>query len=1073
MSIKITCPSCDEVFSVADNMRGKKVACRECDKTILVPAGKTMVAGGDVDDDDKDKIRKGKPTKLAAAGAGRRFRDDDDDEDVDEVDEVEDEEEDEDADEDEDEGESKKKKKKSMAPLLLIGGGVVLAAAAAVVLIVVMSGRSSEGKTPTPNQQAQNPNPNPNPQPTPPEDTKREPENKEPKNDPKVEEPDPQPVATTPMNGEKIYQRLLKSTVWIVAELKGGIAGPGGFKPPLGPPTGPPQGPPQGGNQNELANSTWSGSENLKGYGKLEFQFGAGAQVTMIDKDGRTPGTYTKNGNSISLRFGGTITYTGTINGQTMSGNATNTKDNWTWSVTRQGGGGGTGVQPPGGFKPPGGFPMPPGGFPGGFPKPPDGVKPPGGFPMPPGGFPQFPGGNQGGGVKPMQYPGGQFPKPPGGLGFGGGFGGGQLPGQQIGGFPGQQIGGFPPNMQPPAGFMGGGKGPGGFPGPLPPGIGGKGPPGGGFPPGGKGPPGAKNPTAEGTGSLVNLKHRLVLTNVHVIDGAQSLVIRFPGYENGKLIALHDKYEKYPGINGKVVWADQKVDLALVQLERLPDGVRVLPIAKKAVRPAQQVHSMGNPAASTALWIYTPGKVRQVFHDKWPVMDFLGSKFECEAMKIETDSAINAGDSGGPLVDNRCVLVGVTHASNILAQNVSAFIEASEARTLMTNYFKSIGETWVPEPEPAAEEDIARIPELIKKLGHKEFGVRLNAVQTLASLGADASLAFGPLFNAMKDSEIVVKRAVSDALEKVPPHKGDVQMLCDASQNAQEPMEIRMQAVRCLGKLGPDGKSALPVLTQHIKNGDPPLRLPAFTAMIAIGPEVKDVPMLAESLKAADPEFRRLAAEALAKLGPLAKPAIPALLENLKSKDKSLRLVAMRGLEIIGKEAKDAITPLTELMQDADSEVAIAAAIALTKVGGDAKETIPFLRKALRTGSSELKKRAAQGLGDLRPQDKLTINDLIGALDDDVARGDAKAALVKIGKVAADPIASLMTTKVKNDAARLACIEAIGEIGHQSLAVGRALTIIVNSPLEVEANKRAAIQVWEKLTGKKVNLPGK
>src|SRR5260370_29711007 len=52
MSIKVTCPSCDEVFSVADNMRGKKVACRECDKTIVVPAAKTQIA--DEDDEDQD-----------------------------------------------------------------------------------------------------------------------------------------------------------------------------------------------------------------------------------------------------------------------------------------------------------------------------------------------------------------------------------------------------------------------------------------------------------------------------------------------------------------------------------------------------------------------------------------------------------------------------------------------------------------------------------------------------------------------------------------------------------------------------------------------------------------------------------------------------------------------------------------------------------------------------------------------------------------------------------------------------------------------------------------------------------
>src|SRR5262249_52543221 len=150
-------------------------------------------------------------------------------------------------------------------------------------------------------------------------------------------------------------------------------------------------------------------------------------------------------------------------------------------------------------------------------------------------------------------------------------------------------------------------------------------------------------------------------------------------------------------------------------------------------------------------------------------------------------------------------------------------------------------------------------------------------------------------------------RAAGDALEKVPAHKNDVPMLCQAFQNAQEPMEVRMQAVKCLGKLGPDAKFRLPKLEQQIKEGDQSLRLTPVPAIDAICPEEKDVPILADSLKSADPEFRRLAAEALAKMGPQARPAIPALLTNLKGKDKALRLVAMRALKTIGPDAKEAV----------------------------------------------------------------------------------------------------------------------------------------------------------------------
>jgi HEAT repeat protein len=249
--------------------------------------------------------------------------------------------------------------------------------------------------------------------------------------------------------------------------------------------------------------------------------------------------------------------------------------------------------------------------------------------------------------------------------------------------------------------------------------------------------------------------------------------------------------------------------------------------------------------------------------------------------------------------------------------------------------------------------------------------------------------------------------------------------------------------------------------------------LSAFTALIAIGPEAKDVPLLDESLKAADPELRRLAADALAKLGPQAKPAVPALLANLKSKDKGMRLVAMRALEAIGTEAKEAVPLLTEAMQDSDLEVAIPAAVALAKVSGDAKEPLALLRKAVqsKTNSGSLKKRAVQGLAALNAQDLPSAKALLSALTDDQARPDAKMALVKIGKGAADIIALALVKDFKtSEAARLACIEMLGDLGHKSLYVGQALTAVVRG--DTDANKKAAIRVWEKLTGQKVNTSG-
>jgi len=100
-----------------------------------------------------------------------------------------------------------------------------------------------------------------------------------------------------------------------------------------------------GGGQTNLAGSRWTGTETFKGQTKLTFQLGAGGQATMFDLEGVTQGNYESNGNSITLRFAGTVTYTGTLNGTTMSGNATNGMSNWTWTVSNANAGG-TQIQP-------------------------------------------------------------------------------------------------------------------------------------------------------------------------------------------------------------------------------------------------------------------------------------------------------------------------------------------------------------------------------------------------------------------------------------------------------------------------------------------------------------------------------------------------------------------------------------------------------------------------------------------------------------------------------------------------------------------------------------------------------
>src|SRR4051812_31594850 len=126
--------------------------------------------------------------------------------------------------------------------------------------------------------------------------------------------------------------------------------------------------------------------------------------------------------------------------------------------------------------------------------------------------------------------------------------------------------------------------------------------------------PRGKDRSVSGTGSLVDRKLKLVLTNYHVVGDANTAVVMFPAHKGDRVIAEREYYLsrlKTEGIRAKVVARDKKADLALIQLESVPEGAAALPPAKESPTPGQTVHSLGNPGGSGALWVYTPGKVRQ------------------------------------------------------------------------------------------------------------------------------------------------------------------------------------------------------------------------------------------------------------------------------------------------------------------------------------------------------------------------------------------------------------------------------------------------------------------------------
>jgi S1-C subfamily serine protease len=206
--------------------------------------------------------------------------------------------------------------------------------------------------------------------------------------------------------------------------------------------------------------------------------------------------------------------------------------------------------------------------------------------------------------------------------------------------------------------------------------------------------PASNNRFRTGSGTLIDVGKRLVLTNHHVVSDPTDVLVFFPSVDpKGKVIQDRDHYmqmlrTRERAIPGKVLFSEPSKDLAIIQLASVPKGVSAIRLAADVPSPGDAVHSIGSPGISAGLFNYTEGRVKAVAWKKYRTGSGPNDPngFEINARIIETSSATNQGDSGGPLLNDRGELVGVTQGILVGAEGVrpiSYFIAVSEVRTLL------------------------------------------------------------------------------------------------------------------------------------------------------------------------------------------------------------------------------------------------------------------------------------------------------------------------------------------------------------------------------------------------------
>ncbi|MEO6052228.1 MAG: trypsin-like peptidase domain-containing protein, partial [Pyrinomonadaceae bacterium] len=144
-----------------------------------------------------------------------------------------------------------------------------------------------------------------------------------------------------------------------------------------------------------------------------------------------------------------------------------------------------------------------------------------------------------------------------------------------------------------------------------------------------------------GSGSVIDTNGN-ILTNYHVIEGAQKLTVSFGG----------DKV--YPA---KVVGGDPDTDLAVIKIDP-PAGLTVVPLGdsdKLAV--GQKVLAIGNPFGldRTLTTGVISGLQRPIRSKPMPGAP-TGRPIDAA---IQTDASINPGNSGGPLLDKYGKMIGI------------------------------------------------------------------------------------------------------------------------------------------------------------------------------------------------------------------------------------------------------------------------------------------------------------------------------------------------------------------------------------------------------------------------------
>ncbi|MFN0019162.1 MAG: trypsin-like peptidase domain-containing protein [Pirellulaceae bacterium] len=245
------------------------------------------------------------------------------------------------------------------------------------------------------------------------------------------------------------------------------------------------------------------------------------------------------------------------------------------------------------------------------------------------------------------------------------------------------------------------------------------------------------------SGFLIDKDNRLAVTQYSALAGEGfTVTVLAPLFIGGVLETRSTPYQemlnKGKGLPATIVAVLPKSDLAVIQLDVVPEDARPLRLAKAPGKAGQKVLVLCAAFSTKEMWTYTPGIVAGVAPRKWHEEGLgppggPGFDFDCRVML--TEHFLVQAQMGGPVVNERGEVVAVNLGGSVEGKTLN--VDVSEIRTLLaskevTAITKGKEAVAVDKPEKTAKPTPATVEDKAKAKAETAAASKLKLAKSLA-----------------------------------------------------------------------------------------------------------------------------------------------------------------------------------------------------------------------------------------------------------------------------------------------------------------------------------------------------